>query len=84
MTLTCLCITTQMRWRERMTGYGPTTLQGLAERLHRVTRRGCARPWDVSTRNPVKYCADRDGVNPEEWPLAAEMSEMSKDIMEPL
>ena len=58
-------------------GFGPTKLRSLRERLHRVTRRGCARPWDVSTTGPIAYRADRDGDDPEEWPLAREMSEMS-------
>ena len=67
-----------------MAGYGPTTLRSLTERLHRVTRRPCARPWDVSTEDPIKYRADRDGDDPEEWPQAEFMAEMSKDIVEPL
>ena len=67
-----------------MAGYGPTTLRSLTERLHRVTRRGCARPWDVSTEDPIKYRADRDGDNPEEGPLATEMSEMWLSLVEKL
>ena len=62
---------------ELHTGFGPTTLRSLRERLHRMTRRGCARPWDVSTTGPIAYHADRDGDDPKEWPLAREMSEMS-------
>ena len=67
---------------EMRAGYGDTTLKSLMERLHKVTRRGCARPWDVSTTVPTRYREGRDGVNPEEWPYAEFMSVMTEGIVD--
>ena len=64
-------------------GYGETTLKSLTARLHKVTRRGCAQPWDVSTTVPTRYKEGRDGVvmasgEAEEWPYAEFMSVMTE------
>ena len=57
----------------------------LTARLHRVTRRGCAQPWDVSTSVPTRYKEGRDGVvmasgEAEEWPYAEFMSVMTEGV----
>ena len=68
-------------------GYGETTLKSLTARLHKVTRRGCAQPWDVSTTVPAGYRVERDGVamasgEAEEWPYAEFMSVMTEGVVD--
>ena len=68
-------------------GYGETTLKSLTARLHKVTRRGCAQPWDVSTTVPARYKVGRDGVvmasgEAEEWPYAEFMSVMTEGVVD--
>ena len=68
-------------------GCGETTLKGLTARLHKVTRRGCAQPWDVSTTVPAGYRVERDGVamasgEAEEWPYAEFMSAMTEGVVD--
>ena len=68
-------------------GCGETTLKGLTARLHKVTRRGCAQPWDVSTTVPARYRVERDGIamasgEAEEWPYAEFMAMMTEGVVD--
>ena len=68
-------------------GYGETTLKSLTARLHKVTRRGCAQPWDVSTTVPARYRVERDGIamasgEAEEWPYAEFMAMMTEGVVD--
>ena len=52
-----------------------------------MTRRGCARPWDVSTTVPARYREERDGVamasgEAEEWPYAEFMAMMTEGVVD--
>ena len=68
-------------------GCGETTLKGLTARLHKVTRRGCAQPWDVSTTVATGYKVCRDDIAPatgkaEEWPYAEYMARMTEGVVD--
>ena len=68
-------------------GCGETTLKGLTARLHKVTRRGCAQPWDVSTTVATRYKVGRDGIasasgEAVEWPYAECMARMTEGAVD--